>query len=256
MLILRSTTVSFYRAISRSAARRMTSELQRDWDLSVTCLEFDDGLVYFCSQRVLTDPTVRDTVQVHRENLYETFQRLLPSSISFAFTAFNPGDVSQSDVKNVIDNDRLEKSLSVGKHSGMTIRKCLGFFPDDSNHLERGFFVSSSADSDVAEQTRKFVVDMCVQYGQAGYFKYYCKDGCVYQDLVSVASQKVEAVSPLVRTTMPPCHPVFSHSSCHSVFHDVAKLQRVFSELKVSILVHLFLTELHEHAFRLESAAI
>ena len=216
------------------ASERMASGLQRDWDLVVNAIELNDGPVYFCSEKVLSDPTTCDAVKLHKETLTETFRREFPSTVSFAFTAYNPGDVSQSDVKNAIDYDKLVKDLAKRKPSGSTLQRSYGFFPDDSSHFERGLSLIVSDESEVTKNARKFVNDMCLEYGQAGYFEYNERDGCLYQDLVAVPSQKVEAVSPLVRVALPPCHPVFAHPNYHSVFHSVTKLQQVVSEMKVS----------------------
>lgn len=235
------TSVFMRQIYRRLLSRRMASGLQRDWDLSVNTIEMDDGPVYFCSEKVLSDPTTREAVKRHGETLTETFENLeFPSSVSFAFTAYNPGDVSQSDVKNAIDYDRLEKELVKRKPFGTTVRKNYGFFPDDSSHFERGFHLITS--QEIANDVRKFVNEMCLEFGQAGYFEYNTRDGCVYQDLVSVPNQKVEAVSSLVRVTVPSCHPVFAHTNYHSVFHTVTKLQQVLSEMKVSGVY-----DVHEH---------
>lgn len=225
------------RLLAQTTSMEITSGLQRDWDLSVNAVELDSGPVYFCGERVLSDSTTRDAVTVHKETLIKTFTKAFPSSVSFAFTACNPGDVSQSDVKNAIDLDKLEKELVVLKQSGTSfqLRRSYGFFPDDSSHFERGVFLTISTESDFVKQARKFVNDMCIKYGQVGYFEYNCRDGCVYQDLVAVPSQKVEAVSPLIRVTNPYCHPVFAHPNTHSIFHSITKLQRVLSEMKVSV---------------------
>ena len=218
----------------RLLSKRMASGLQRDWDLAVNTVELNDGPVYFCSEKVLSDPTTRDAVKLHQETLTTTFRREFSSTVSFAFTAYNPGDVSQSDVKNAIDYDRLEKDLAKRKPAGSSVHRCFGFFPDDSSHFERGFTIVVSDDSEIVKNIRKFVNDMCVEYGQAGYYEYNERNGSIYQDLVAVPSQKTEAVSPLVRVDLPACHPVFAHPNYHSVFHSIAKLQEVLSEMKVS----------------------
>ena len=211
----------------------MASGLQRDWDLSVNAVELDKGPVYFCSEKVLSDPTTRDAVKQHRESLLDTFNEEFPASIKFAFTAYNPGDVSQSDVKNAIDYDRLEKELEIRKPGGSKILRSYGFFPDDSSHFERGLSLIVSSETEVAQNARQFVNDMCLKYGQAGYFEYSSRDGRVFQDLISVSGQKVEASSPLVRVDLPACHPVFAHPNYHSIFQNIEKLRRVFSEMKV-----------------------
>ena len=217
--------------------RRMASGLQRDWDLSVNAVELDKGPVYLCSEKVLSDPTTRAAVKLHKENLVDTFGREFPASIKFAFTAYNPGDVSQSDVKNVIDYDKLEKELQNNKPQGSWVARSYGFFPDDSSHFERGLSLIVSNEIEVAQNARSFVNKMCLKYGQAGYFEYNFRDGRVYQNLVSVPGQKVEATSPLVHIDLPTCHPVFGQSNYHSIFQDIAKLQQVLSEMKVS---HLY----------------
>ena len=211
----------------------MASGLQRDWDLAVNAIELNDGPVYFCSKKVLSDPTTQDAVKLHKETLTETFHREFPSTVSFAFTAF-PGDVTQTDVKNAIDYDKLEKDLAKRKPASSSIQRLFGFFPDDSSHFERGLSLIVSDNFEAVQNARKFVNDMCVEYGKAGYFEYNERDGDIYQDLVAVPSQTVEAVSPLVRVDIPPCHPVFAHPNYHSVFHSIEKLQQVLSEMKVS----------------------
>ena len=218
----------------RLLPKRMASGLQRDWDLAVNAVELDDGPVYFCSEKVLSDPTTRDAVKVHKETLTATLHGKFPSTVSFAFTAYNPGDISQSDVKNAIDYDKLEKDLLKRKPDGSSMHRCYGFFPDDSSHFERGLTLVVADDSEVVKNARKFVNTVCVEYGQAGYYEYNERDGSIYQDLVAVPSQKTEAVSPLVRVDLPACHPVFAHSNYHSVFHSVGKFQQVFSEMNVS----------------------
>ena len=226
------------RACCRFLSRSMASGLQRDWDLAVNAIELNDGPVYFCSEKVLSDPSTRDIIKPHHETFAETFHGNFPSTISFAFTACNPGDVSQSDVKNAIDYDKLQKELDLAttKQPGVTVKGSYGFFQDDSSHFERGFFLTASNDTDVAKQTRKFVNEICLKYGQKGYFEYNMRGRCIYQDLVSVPDQKVEAVSPLVQVVAPPCHPAFGHSNYHSVFHSVTKLQQVLSEMKVRLM--------------------
>lgn len=212
-----------------------SSGLQRDWDVSVNAVELDNGPIFFCSEKVLSDPVTCDAVKLHREKLVDTFAREFPASIEFMFTAYNPGDVAQSEVKNAVDYYRLEKELNERKPPGSTIRRCFGFFPDDSSHFERGFGLVVSNELEVAQNAREFVNDMCLKYGQAGYFEYVWREGKIYQDLVSVPSQKVEAISPLVRVDVPSCHPVFVHPHYHSIFHDFKKLQRVLSEMKVRL---------------------
>ena len=231
----------------RHLSKRMASGLQRDWDLAVSAIELNDGPVYFCSEKVLSDPTTRNAVKLHKKTLTETFRREFPSTVSFAFTAYNPGDVSQSDVKNAIDYDRLEKDLAKRKPAGSSVQRVFGFIPNDSSHFERGLSLIVSDDSEIVKNARKFVNDMCVEYGQEGYYEYNERDGSIYRDLVVVPSQKVEAISPLVRVDIPPCHPVFARPNYHSVFHSIAKLQQVLSEMKVSYesvfnLCHLHLT--------------
>lgn len=222
--------------VHRLLSRRMASSngLQRDWDVSVNAVELDDGPIYFCSEKVLSDPVTCDAAKLHRETLIDTFAREFPASIKFAFTAYNPGDVTQSDVKNAVDYDRLEKELKKQKPPGSTIRRSFGFFPNDSSHFERGLSLIISNEPQVVQRAREFVNNMCLKYGQAGYFEYACREGKIYQDLVAVPSQKVEATSPLVRVEVPSCHPVFVHPHCHSVFHNFTKLHRVLSEMKVS----------------------
>ena len=217
----------------RLLSKRMASGLQRDWDLAVSAVEFNDGPVYFCSEKVLSDHTTRDAVKLHKETLTSTFHREFPSTVSFAFTAYNP-DVSQSEVKYAIDYDKLEKDLAKRKTAGSSVHRNFGFFPNDSSHFKRGLSLIVSDDSEVVKNVRKFVNDICVEYGQAGYYEYNNRDGSIYQDHVAVPSQKTEAVSPLVRVDLPACHPVFAHPNYHSVFHSVAKLQQVLSEMKVS----------------------
>ena len=225
-----------FRRLTINAAERMAtgSVLQRDWDLAVNAVELMDGPLYFCSEKVLSDPTTRDAVKPHKEGLAETFRRRFPSTVSFAFTAYNPGDVSQSDVKNAIDYDKLVKDLDKRIPPTSTVQRSYSFFPDDSSHFERGLSLFISDNPEVVKLARKFVSDLCLEYGQAGYFEYNERDGKVYQNLVAVPSQKVEAVSPLVRVDIPPCHPVFAQPNCHSVFQCITKLQQVLSEMKVS----------------------
>ena len=224
-----------YTFLLRRVSWRMASSsgLQRDWDVSVNAVELDSGPVYFCSEKVLSDPSTCNAVKLHKEKFIDTFAKEFPAGIKFAFTAYNPGDVTQSDVKNAVDYNRLEKELDERKPEGSTIRRSFGFFPDDSSHFERGLSLVISDDPEVAQSARSFINDMCVKYGQAGYFEYNCRDGKVYQDLVAVPSQKLEATSPLVRVEAPSCHPVFAHAHYHSVFQSVSKLQQVLYEMKV-----------------------
>ncbi len=218
----------------RLLPRRMASGLQRDWDLAVNAVELNEGPVYFCSEKVLSDPTTKDAVKLHQDTLSATFRSQFPSTVSFAFTAYNPGDISQSDVKNAIDYDKLEKELLKRKPADSSMHRSFGFFPDDSSHFERGLTLVVSDDSEIVKMAQKFVNDMCVEYGQAGYCEYIERDGSIYQNLVAVPNQKLEAVSRLVRVDLPSCHPVFAHPNYHSVFHSIAKLQQVISEMNVS----------------------
>ena len=212
----------------------MASDLQLDWDLSVNAVELESGPVYFCSEKVLSDQTTRHAVKLHREELVDTFRREFPASVKFAFTAYNPGDVSQSEVKNAVDYKKLEEALDARKPPGSKVVRSFGFFPNDSSHFERGVSLIVPAALESVENARKFVNSMCEEYDQAGYFEYSVKDGGVWQDLVCVPSQKIKNSSLLVRVDPPPCHPVFAHPNYHAVFQSVTKLQQVLSQMKVS----------------------
>ena len=131
-----------------------SSGLQRDWDVCVNAVELDEGPIYFCSEKVLSDPVTCDAVKLHREKLIDTFAREFPASIEFMFTAYNPGDKAQSDVKNAVDYDRLEKELNERKPPGSTIRRCFGFFSDDSSHFERRFGLVVSNELEVAQNAK------------------------------------------------------------------------------------------------------
>ena len=194
--------------------------LQRNWDLCVSAVEVEQRPIYFCSENVAT--------QRQQGILLENF----PWKRSLALTAYNPGDRSQSSVKNAIVYDELGKELKAYTPDGASVLSSFAFFPDNPAFFERGFFVTASENVAVTED---FVKKLAKKYEQAGYFRYEVRGDRVYQILVSVHDGKLQSESPLIQIAPPLSHPVFSHPSHHSVFHDFSKVQEVLSDCKVNI---------------------
>ena len=211
----------------------------RDWDLSVTGVELPKGPIYFCSEtchRNLFDSREKKQETSQCENLSDIFARYFPSSVLFAFTSHDPGDRPQSSVKNEVDLHRLEKELLRRIPPGTRFVRNFGFFPDNSQHLERGFLLV--APEELAKTTDAFVKKLCIEFGQMGYFRFHSKQNIgPAQDLVSVRSPEAETTSLLFSVPPPPFHPVFAGPTHSTVYPDVTKLQRVLKEMKVSLRV-------------------
>ena len=208
----------------------------RDWDLSITGVELPKGPIYFCSEkcrRNLFDSREKKEETSQCENLSEIFSRHFPSSVLFAFTSHDPGDRPQSSVKNAMDLYRLENELSRRIQPGTRFVRNFGFFPDNSQHLERGFLLI--APEELAKTTEAFVNKLCIEFGQMGYFRFYSKQNIgPVQDLVSIKSPGGDTTSSLFSVPPPPFHPMFAGPTHNTVYPDITKLQRILKEMKVS----------------------
>ena len=195
--------------------RTAMAALQRDWNLCVCAVDLEKGPLYFCSEDV---PAKNTEIKQQAGKLSEAF----PWKVSFALTAYNPGDVLQSSVNNAVAYEKLKKELKTRRADAMT---SFAFFPDDPTHFERGFFILSSEDT--ATSTEQYVAEVARKYKQAGYFQYETKAGRVHQKLISVPDGQLVSESSLVQVVPPPCHPVFTEPSLHSVYQNFSKVKSV-----------------------------
>ena len=205
-----------------SILRRTMATFQRNWDLCVSAVELQEGPLYICSEAV------------PRQKHHSAFEKNFPWKRALALTSYNPGDRSQSNVKNAVAYDKLKKELKASLPNGTSVLSSFAFFPDNPACVERGFFVIVSEDPATSEETETFIKEVTKKYEQAGFFCYEVKEGGVYQKLVSAQDGKLLSECPLVQVAPPVSHPVFSHPSHHSVFHDFNKVRNVLSDCKVS----------------------
>lgn len=202
--------------------------LQRDWDLCVSCVAREGGPIYFCSESAL---------RAASGQLQQLGTEVFPWKLSFALTAYNPGDVPQSGLKNAVAHEQLKKDLEASKPDGVVVMDSFSYFPCDPEGLERGVFMPTPPE--LASVVEGFAVSVAQKYGQAGYFRYEAQGSKVDQELISVAEGKMECSSTLVLVAPPTCHPAFTHSSSHTVFQDISKVRKVLSEVAAKKWFHL-----------------
>ena len=207
---------------------------QRAKQLCVAVSHEENGTTYYCGESVL-----KRNCEILLSNEKDALSKVFcpTCKLSFGVTPYNPGDavprnlMYNSYVYKKLGGELTEQCQQLG--TDVEIVPYFSFFPGEQNSVEKGFLIRSSIET--SETLRSFVANIAKKYGQSKYFEYEVEGDRVNQKLIAVTEgshdSRLICSSTLVQVMPPECHPLFTHTTLHPVFQDMAKVRMALSEV-------------------------
>ena len=202
----------------------------------------NESTMYYCGANVLhTNSEIRSSSK--KGDLFKAFPPT--RKLNFGVTSYNPaGGTHNNVIYNSFVYKQFEAELTVQcKKLGIDIDLVpyFTFFPGELNSVEKGLLIRSS--SEVSEIVRSFVASIAKKYGQSDYYEYEVEGDRVKQKLIDFTEESHDGrsicSSTLVQIMPPDCHPLFTHTTLHPVYQDMANVRTVLSEVTLIVFIIL-----------------